>query len=163
MGVSVKVSFLGYPSVGKSTLIKLLSGQVPPLEYKPTIGIDFGSLKFGEHEVKLWDIGGQDAFRPFWDQYLNGSYLVFVVTDSTPQNVLQTKQLIDWVNRIQKNIHIVALANKQDIENGHFSAERIENVLHIPTYGITAIEPREKEKLYYILVKELLKATNTGE
>ena len=162
MGVSVKVSFLGYPSVGKSTLIKLLSGEIPPLDYNPTIGLDFGSLQFGEHEVKLWDIGGQSAFQPFWNQYVNGSYLVFVVTDSTPQNVLQTKQLIDWVNRVQKNTRIVALANKQDME-GHFTAKRVENVLHVPTYAITAIEPREKEKLYYILVKELLKATEDGE
>ncbi len=162
MGVSVKVSFLGYPSVGKSTLIKLLSGQVPPLDYKPTIGLDFGSLQFGEHEVKLWDIGGQSAFQPFWNQYLNGSYLVFVVTDSTPQNVLQTKQLVEWLNREHKGVRVIALANKQDID-GHFSAERVENVLHVPTYGITAIEPRERDKLYYILVKELLKATEEGE
>ncbi|MHA1277883.1 MAG: ADP-ribosylation factor-like protein [Candidatus Helarchaeota archaeon] len=162
MGVSVKVSFLGAPSVGKSTLIKLLSGEIPPLDYKPTIGLDFGSLQFGEHEVKLWDIGGQDAFKPFWDQYLNGSYLVFVVTDSTPQNVLQTKQLVEWVNRTQKRARIVALANKQDID-GHFSAERVENVLHVTTYPITAIEPRERDKLHYILVKELLKATEEDE
>lgn len=162
MGVSVKVSFLGSPSVGKSTLIKLLSGQVPPLDYKPTIGLDFGSLQFGEHEVKLWDIGGQSAFQPFWNQYLNGSYLVFVVTDSTPQNVLQTKQLIDWVNREQKDARIVALANKQDIE-GHMDAKRVSNVLHVPTYGIIGIDPQQKEKLYYILIKELLSATEQAE
>lgn len=162
MGTSVKVSFLGAPSVGKSTLIKLLSGEVPPLDYKPTIGLDFGNLQFGEHEVKLWDIGGQAAFQPFWNQYLNGSYLVFVVTDSTPQNVLQTKQLVEWVNRTQKNARVVAIANKQDMD-GHFSAKRVENVLHVPTYGITAINPRQKEKMYYILIKELLNATEMGE
>ncbi len=162
MGASIKVSFLGAPSVGKSTLIKLLSGQIPPLDYKPTIGLDFGSLKFGEHEVKLWDIGGQAAFQPFWNQYLNGTYLVFVVTDSTPQNVLQTKQLVDWVTRTQKNARIVAIANKQDIE-GHFNAKRVENVLQIPTYGMTAIDIHQKEKLYYILIKELLYATENGE
>lgn len=162
MGVSVKVSFLGAPSVGKSTLIKLLSGQLPPLEYKPTIGLDFGSLQFGEHEVKLWDIGGQEAFKPFWNQYLNGSYLVCVVTDSTPQNVLQTKQLIEWLGRTQKNARVIALANKQDID-GHFNAKRVENVLQVPTYGITAIDPKQKEKLYYVLIKELLSATENGE
>ncbi len=162
MGVSVKVAFLGYPSVGKSTLIKLLSGKVPPLDYKPTIGLDFASLQFGEHEVKLWDIGGQAAFQPFWDQFLNGSFLVFVVTDSSPQNVLQTKQLVDWVNHTHQNARVVAIANKQDID-GHFSAKRVENVLQVPTYGLTAIDTHQKEKLYYILIKELLKATNGEE
>ncbi|NVM54912.1 MAG: GTP-binding protein [Candidatus Helarchaeota archaeon] len=161
MGASVKVSFLGGPSVGKSTLIKLLSGQIPSLDYKPTIGLDFGSLQFGEHEVKLWDIGGQAAFQPFWNQYLTGSYLVCVVTDSTPQNVLQTKQLVEWVNRTQKNARVIAIANKQDMD-GHFTAKRVANVLHVPTYGITAIDPRQKEKLYYILIKELLTATEEG-
>jgi small GTP-binding protein len=158
MGVSVKVSFLGYPSVGKSTLIKLLSGYIPSLDYKPTIGLDFGSLQFGEHEVKLWDIGGQSAFQPFWNNYLNGSYLVFVVTDSTPQNVLQTKQLIEWLNRTQKGVRVVALANKQDID-GHFDAKRVANVLQVPTYGLVGIEPHQREKLQFILIKELLKAT----
>jgi small GTP-binding protein len=163
MGNSVKVSFLGAPAVGKSTLIKLLSGQVPiPLDYKPTIGLDFGTVQFGEHEVKLWDIGGQAAFQPFWNQYLNGSYLIFVVTDSTPQNVLQTKQLIEWVNSTQKNARVIAIANKQDIA-GHFDAKRVENVLQVPTYGLTAIDPQQKEKLCYILVKELLKATGNGD
>lgn len=163
MGVSVKVSFLGAPAVGKSTLIKLLSGQTPiPLDYKPTIGLDFGSLQFGEHEVKLWDIGGQQAFQPFWNAYLNGSYLICVVTDSTPQNVLKTKQLIDWVNRTQKSARVVALANKQDID-GHLTAKRVENILQVPTYAVTAVDPQQREKLYYILVKELLKATENGE
>ncbi|TFG05893.1 MAG: GTP-binding protein [Promethearchaeota archaeon] len=162
MGASVKVSFVGAPSVGKSTIIKLLSGQIPPLDYKPTIGLDFGSIQFGEHEVRLWDIGGQDAFKPFWGQYLNGSYLVCVVTDSTPQNVLQSKQLVEWVNQTQKNARIIAIANKQDID-GHFQAKRVENVLQVPTYGMTAIDPQQKEKLYYILIKELLNATANEE
>jgi len=158
----VKVSFIGAPSVGKSTLIKLLSGKVPPLDYKPTIGLDFGSLQFGEHEVKLWDIGGQDAFKPFWSQYIDGSYLVCVVTDSTPQNVLQTKQLVEWVNRNQSKARVIAIANKQDIE-GHFTAKRVENILQVPTYAMTAIDPRQKEKLYYVLIKELLNATDYEE
>ena len=59
-------------------------------------------------------------------------------------------------------MRVVALANKQDIQ-GHFTANRVENVLQVPTYAITAIEPREREKLYYILVQELLKATEEGE
>jgi len=162
MGVSVKVSFLGYPSVGKSTLIKLLSGQVPALDYKPTIGLDFRRLQFGEHEIKLWDIAGQSAFRPFWEQYVNGSYLIFVVTDSTLQNVIYTKKLVEWLNRTQKKVRVVALANKQDID-GHFDPKRVANVLQVPTYGITAIDPRQKEKLYYILIKELLDATDEGQ
>ena len=112
--------------------------------------------------MKLWDIGGQQAFQAFWPAYLNGSYLICVVTDSSHQNVLQTKQLINWVNRTQKNARVVALANKQDIE-GHLTAKRVENILQVPTYAVTAVDPQQREKLYYILIKELLKATEGEE
>lgn len=51
--VTIKTTFIGYPSVGKSTLIALLKGQVPSLEYKPTMLIDFESIRLNEHEIKI--------------------------------------------------------------------------------------------------------------
>lgn len=156
--VSVKVSFIGFPSVGKSTLIKLLSGKKPNLDYKPTMGLDFGSIKLGEHEIKLWDIGGQTRFQQLWDTFLQGSYLAVVVTDSTPQNVLQSKQIVEMINRKNRETHVIAIANKQDMD-GHMQAKRVEDVLHVPTYPMIAIEEGNADGVHSIILKELLEAT----
>ncbi len=159
--VSVKVSFIGYPAVGKSTLMKLLAGTSPTLDYIPTMGLDFGSVKLGEHEIKLWDIGGQKQFEGLWNSFLQGSYLTVVVTDSSPQNVLQSKQIVDMLMR-KKNCRVIAVATHQDCD-GNMNAKRVEDVLHVPTYPIVAIEEQNQEKIKYILIKELLEATGNGE
>ncbi|MHA1231188.1 MAG: ADP-ribosylation factor-like protein [Candidatus Helarchaeota archaeon] len=152
--VSIKATFIGYPTVGKSTLIALLKGKVPDLSYKPTMLIDFESIKFGEHEIKLWDIGGQASFEPYWEQFVENSILNIVVTDSRPQNVLQTKMIVDKLNKIN-GARTIAIANKQDIE-GHMKASRVENILGVKTYPMVGIDHRNREKLYYILIRELL-------
>ena len=160
--VAVKVSFIGCPAVGKSTLMKLLAGATPSLDYYPTMGLDFGSVKLGEHEIKLWDIGGQKKFEPLWNAFLQGTYLAVVVTDSSPQNVLQSKQIVDMILRKNSNCRIIAIANKQDVD-GSMKAQRVEDVLQVPTYPIIAIEEQNQEKIKYILIKELLEATGNGE
>ena len=46
---------------------------------------------------------------------------------------------------------------------GHLNSKRVEDVLHVPTYPIVAIEEQNQEKIKYILIKELLEATGNGE
>lgn len=68
---SAKIAFIGYPKVGKSTLLKMVTGQRPPLDYKPTIGLDLGTVKMSENvNGVVWDIGGQKNFQPLWDSFL---------------------------------------------------------------------------------------------
>lgn len=153
--VAIKTTFIGYPRVGKSTLISLLKGKVPELAYNPTVLIDFESIKIGNStELKIFDIAGQASFEPYWDQFIENSVLNVVVTDSKPQNVLKTRMIVEKLNKV-KGSRTIALANKQDIE-GHLSSNRVENVLGIKTYPMVAIDPKNKEKLYYILIRELL-------
>jgi len=151
---TIKTSFIGYPTVGKSTLISLLKGKVPDLTYNPTMLINFESIKFGEHEIKLMDIGGQSSFEPYWEEFVKNSQLNVVVTDSRPKNVLQTKMIIEKLRRVS-SARIIAIANKQDIE-GHMEAKRVENVLGVRTYPMVGIDPKNRDKLYYILLRELL-------
>jgi len=152
--VSIKTTFIGYPTVGKSTLISLLKGEKPGLSYNPTMLIDFESIKIGENEVKLWDIGGQASFEPYWDQFVENSVLNIVVTDSTPQNVLKTKMIVEKLEKV-KGSRTIAIANKQD-KVGCMQSRRVENVLGVKTYPMVGIDPLNKEKLYYILIRELL-------
>ncbi|MFX1520282.1 MAG: ADP-ribosylation factor-like protein [Promethearchaeota archaeon] len=169
----VKIAFVGYAAVGKTSLINLLLEKAPQLEYKPTIGLDFGQRLIksilGEHELSLWDFGGQRNFWPAWNSYLLGTKLCVVVTDSTPTGVLRTRMIIDWLNTRDGNggednntkednggddMKIIAIANKQDLEEA-MNPERVENVLHVTTYPMVAIDPQYREKLLQLISTEI--------
>ena len=85
---------MGLPGVGKSTLIKLLTGQQIPSDYVPTVALDFGDTQIGDYKVSLWDLGGQDQFRFMWDSFLPGTNTILLVTDSTRSGVERTKEIV---------------------------------------------------------------------
>ncbi|MHA1794306.1 MAG: ADP-ribosylation factor-like protein [Promethearchaeota archaeon] len=157
MGMN-KVSFLGAPAVGKTTLLKLLSGQQIPNQYIPTQGFDRKFVEFNGNSIFTWDFGGQRGFLPFYRDYFMGSDLIIVVTDSTPINVLKTKQLVEWARKIhedESDCNIIAIANKQDL-NGHMSADRVANVLGIPAYPMIATNTRNREELLKIIKRHVV-------
>jgi len=151
-----KVAFIGAPTVGKTTLIKLLTGKTPPKEYQPTIGLDFGKIILnsgkGQYECSLWDLAGQEQFAFLWEMFLKGTKLILAVTDSTPKNVLLTKKIIDKTKKCGKKI--LCIANKQDIL-GALKPEQIESQLKVETYGMTALDPKYRALLELILQRKI--------
>jgi len=155
----VKVVFLGLPSVGKTSIITLLSENRVVKSYDPTVGVDFGSLSIGECEVCMWDFAGQDRFRFLWDDFVRGAKVIFAVSDSTPKNVLQTKKIIDELKE-KTDALIIGIANKQDLP-GAMKPNQVESILGVPTYGMVAIDPRKRVKMYSILRQALEEAVLT--
>ncbi len=155
--IPTKVSFVGAPAVGKTTIIKMLQGKsVEDGRYMPTQGFDLGRVAFQNQSLRLFDFGGQKAYiKQYLEQYILGSEIVFVVTDSTPQNVLATKELICFIQGILgDDCQIVAIANKQDLP-GHMEAKRIQDILLVPCYPLVATNCDNKEKLLIIIQAEL--------
>lgn len=155
----VKISVIGSPAVGKTTMLKLLSEDVIDRIYMPTHGFDLKTIKLDNYCLKAWDLGGQKNYiKTYLKEYLLGSDLLFIVTDSTPRNVLSSRELINYSSHfIEKDCPIIAIANKQDLikSDGRMTAERVENVLRVKTLGLTATEPSERFKLMSIIKKEL--------
>lgn len=144
-----KISFVGAPAVGKTTLMKMLSQKQITKQYLPTQGFDLGSVDFNGFKLRMWDFGGQKAYlKHYLSQYIHGSDLVFIVTDSTPKNVLTTKELVEHSQSLlpEDSCRIVAIANKQDLP-GHMEPKRIKNILDIPTIECCAIDPNYREIL----------------
>ena len=155
----VKITLIGAPAVGKTTMLKLLSEDPIDRLYLPTHGLDLKTVRFDDYYLRIWDLAGQSSYlRTYSKDYLLGSDIIFIVTDSTPRNVLNSRELINYAcHFIGKECPIIAIANKQDLakSDGRMDAKRVEDILHVKTYGLTAINPSDRIKLIKIIKKEL--------
>lgn len=147
--IPLKVSILGFPEVGKTTFTTLLSGGVPPTKYHPTVGphiVTLEGIRIGTYQVVAWDFAGHERFERLWVLYFRGSRIVFVVTDSTLENVLRTKaKLLDFIYQQELPVKVLALANKQDVD-GALPPHLVQRILGVKTYGMVAINPENREK-----------------
>jgi small GTP-binding protein len=154
-----KISFVGSPAVGKTTMLKLLSNITIDRMYLPTHGLDLKTVKLDDYILRVWDFGGQGQYlRSYSGDHLLGSDVLFIVTDSSPRNVLNSRELINYSTHfVDEDCPIVAIANKQDLRksDGRMDPKRVEDILQVKTYGLTAIDPNQREKLIDIIRKEL--------
>ncbi len=148
---AAKISVVGFPAVGKTTLTKLIRGQIISGKYFPTIGFSLGTTNVDGVTFKFWDFGGQRNFiKQHLEKYIHGSDIIFVVTDSTPENVVATKELLEYSQNLVDDCEIVGIANKQDLV-GHMDSKRIEETLGIPTFPMVAIDPTNREKIIEVI------------
>ncbi|MFX1576634.1 MAG: ADP-ribosylation factor-like protein, partial [Promethearchaeota archaeon] len=145
----LKVSLVGEGGVGKTTLLRLLKGGAPPTEYVPTIALSIEQIeatRYGTYTIILWDFAGQERFRRLWTIYFRGSDIVFIITDSTLNNVIATKEILDVIRKDAPGVPVWAIANKQDLE-GALTPELVERILGIPAFGMVAIDQSRKEEM----------------
>jgi small GTP-binding protein len=150
---TTKISIIGTPAVGKSTLKKLLCDQKISGRYVPTQGFDLGKTSVDGVNFNIWDFGGQKQYiKAQMSQYIHGSDIIFVVSDSTPVNVLTTKELLDYTRELvdDESCEIIAIANKQDL-TGHMEPNRIQDVLRIPTFGMVATENVNRDNMVELI------------
>ncbi len=157
-----KLSIIGYPAVGKTTILKLLSQNTIDRMYLPTHGLDLKTVQIGDYRIRVWDFGGQGNYFKCSRDHLLGSDLILVITDSSPKNVLRSQELIAFATHfVEKDCPIIAIANKQDLNkmNGRMTPERVEEILNVRTFGLTAINTGERELLENLIRKELNKTS----
>jgi signal recognition particle receptor subunit beta len=80
--------------------------------------------------------------------------MVVVVTESNPKAVLKTRQLLEKYKNELAGMKVIAVANKQDLP-GSMRPESVQDLLGVPTYGMVAVDPRERLNGYKLIVNGL--------
>jgi small GTP-binding protein len=141
--IKIKVLFMGYGGVGKTTMQKLLRGDELPLVHDPTIGVDVVNLT---SNINLFDTAGQIGYLRLLPLYIKGSDLVVVVSDSSLQNALLTRKLVESLKEVS-NAKFVLIANKQDLTTA-LVPERVAQIVGVSEYiGMLALDFKQREKL----------------
>ena len=137
-----KVVIAGDGAVGKTTVGKRISGKFNIDEnIDMTPGVDFHNLKIQSYEqidCQIWDLGGQEQFRYFQDDFFNSATVVVLVFAA---NMFHSfLNLKSWVSLISKELleKTYLLANKIDADNRSVPKEKGEEFAN--KYGMTYFE-----------------------
>jgi len=151
-----KISFVGSGGVGKSTLLRLLFGREPaPGGYVPTINVAVDSsetIQFGTFLVTIWDFAGQAVFQDLWAFYFQGTDVIFLITDSSFRNVMQTKTLLRNIKKEAPAVPLLIIANKQDLPES-MQSDKIKRLLGAPTFQMVATDKTRREEFIRLMLE----------
>ncbi|EAY03048.1 Ras family protein [Trichomonas vaginalis G3] len=122
----VKVILCGESTVGKTTLLKAITGQNVNEPISPTMAAAFTILTLknpqnGEKIVfNIWDTAGQEAYRSLIKVYFRTVQIALIVFDVTNSETFE--KIDQWINDINSNAgtekyKCIIVANKLDRES----------------------------------------------
>ncbi len=139
--VKVKVSLIGDPSVGKTSLVRRFVYSKFDDTYISTLGtkITQKTVELDEDSgtpstevtMMVWDISGQKEFQRIHLAGLKNSNGAFIVTDFTRrETLLGIGYWTDSIRNAAGDIPIILIANKSDLrpEQREFSPEEFESI-----------------------------------
>ena len=83
----MRILMAGLDNAGKSTVLAKMANRNE--EVQTTVGFNVDKVKVGKVTFNVWDVGGQDAARPLWRHYFEGTRALIFVFDSTDRARLQ--------------------------------------------------------------------------
>lgn len=148
------ISLVGQSGVGKTTIVNLLRTKDFSIESQPDISGDIVTLKVGKIFFKLRDFTGDENIGFLWNNFIRGSDAILLVTDSTEENVINSKHFISKFEEEVPYAYIAAIGNKQDLENT-IKESKIKELLGLTSYLMVAIDANNRQKMILILAEIL--------
>ena len=161
----IKVSIIGF---GGIALLQLICGNGIKSKYVPMTSVDITLYNGVTRSIMLWNLAGTESFRSLWENVLEASDIVLIVTDSTFENISRyryNEMLYKISDKNYKNKSVIGIANCQDMPN-RLTPEFCEKIIQdkgIEFYGIDAFNPVYREKIVAILTNAILKISNGKE
>lgn len=119
-----KITVVGDPAVGKTTLVKKYTTGSFQKDYISTLGAQFSNYeeKIEGKQVKLfiWDIAGQETFEVMRRKFYNGSSGAIIAFSHAPKELKSYGHIEKWFKELKKycgDIPIALFGNKIDLIN----------------------------------------------
>lgn len=112
------ITLLGLQNAGKTSLLRVLTGDEFTPDSIPTVGFAMKRVKVKSVTLKCWDLGGQPRFRSMWERYCKGvSAIIFVVDCADSSTIEKAKsELHDLMSKESlQGIPLLVLGNKNDL------------------------------------------------
>ncbi|MFX1530641.1 MAG: ADP-ribosylation factor-like protein [Promethearchaeota archaeon] len=148
------ISLVGYTGVGKTTILNLLRTKEFSIESQPGLSGDVATLKIGKLFFLIRDFTGDENIGFLWNNFIRGSDAVLLITDSTEENVINSKFFLKKIEEEVPYAYIAVIGNKQDLENA-VNESRIKEILGLNTFLISAIDLNNREKIIQIIAEFL--------
>ncbi|MFX1426118.1 MAG: ADP-ribosylation factor-like protein, partial [Promethearchaeota archaeon] len=148
------ISLVGLSGVGKTTITNLLRTKEFSLENQPNISGNIATLKVGKLYFLIRDFTGDENIGFLWNNFIRGSDVVLIVTDSTEENVINSTQFLKKIEEEVPYANTAGIGNKQDSEKT-INELRIKEILGLNTYPMVAIDSNNRQKMILIIAEIL--------
>jgi len=148
------LSLVGYDGVGKTTITNLIRSKEIPIKPALQITGNIATLKIGSLNFVLRDFTGEQDVGFLWNNFIRGSDLILLVTNSTLDNVENSRFFVKKIEEEIPNALVIVLGNKQDLEDT-LKPQEIEDILELKTYGLIAIDTVNRDKLIEIIMNTM--------
>jgi len=162
-----KISVLGDPSVGKTSLVRHYCEGYFRENYLSTIGVSFLKksldlrLNNDIHKIilQIWDLGGQIIFSNVRNNYLHGTNGALILFDLT--EIMSLNHVANWYEEIISavgKIPVLIIGNKMDLPYKNSTLERAKRLcseLNIEFY-ITSAKTGDNMNKIFERLAELL-------
>lgn len=116
------IVLIGLAGAGKTTFSNAIAltptAEKPAPETVPTIGLEIQIFQRAGVHCKVWDLGGQSAYRSEWPRYVRGSDVIVLVIDTQhPFDLMIVKKELHGLleDPTLTKVPILILANKIDL------------------------------------------------
>jgi GTP-binding protein len=167
--VLADVGLIGYPSVGKSTLISVVSNARPKIAEYPftTLQPNLGMVSIGDSSFVLADLPGliENAhlglglgirFLKHIERCRVFLHVLDITRDDPYSDFIKINHELSMYNEKLLIRPQIVVINKMDMKGHEDKIEMIKNNIDLPMVFISALEKKEIEKLLYMTV-DLLK------